>query len=215
MSWDSFKHIISSYPDIKTKFNNYLNKHQSGAVWRAKSQSEQVREFITGFLDGFDGPGVRAKDAVEKALRFRQKPNMTTSTYLELKELRFDEALREGNAAGHVDTRIREEPERCRNAVEHLLTSIETAVLDHLTDASLAGHLIAGYQMDHFTEWTVMAKRQASAAPCYPQAARPEVQIIIGGSIWEEHDEGAGFGERGRAGGLKEWLRQEEPLEEP
>ena len=114
MSWDSFKHIVSSYPSIKTKFNNYLNKHQSDAVWRAKSQAEQVREFITGFLDGFDDPGVRAKDAVEKALRFRQKMNMTTSTYLELKELRFDEALREGNTVGHVDTRIREEPERSR-----------------------------------------------------------------------------------------------------
>ena len=114
MSWDSSKHIVSSYPGIKTKFNNYLNKHQSDAVWRAKSQAEQVREFITGFLDGFDDPGVRAKDAVEKALRFRQKTNMTTSTYLELKELRFDKALREGNTAGHVDTRIREGPERSR-----------------------------------------------------------------------------------------------------
>ena len=85
---------------------------------------------------------------------------MTTSNYLELKELRFDEALREGNIAGHVDTRIREEPERCRNAVDNLLTQIETAVLDHLTDVSLAGHVIAGYQMDHFMEeWTVMAKQ--------------------------------------------------------
>ena len=84
---------------------------------------------------------------------------MTTSTYLELKELRFDEALREGNAAGHVDTRIRDEPERCRNAVEWLLTPIETAVPGHLTDVSLAGHVIVGYSMDHFTEWTVMAKQ--------------------------------------------------------
>ena len=38
-------------------------------------------------------PGVRAKEAVERALRFRQKQQMTTGTYLELKELRFDEAL--------------------------------------------------------------------------------------------------------------------------
>ena len=59
---------------------------------------------------------------------------MPTSTYLELKELRFDEALREGNTSGHVDTRIRDESERCRNAVEHLLTPIEVAVRDHLTD---------------------------------------------------------------------------------
>ena len=176
MSWDSFKHIVSSYPGIKTKFSNYLNKHQSDAVWRAKSQAEQVREFTTGFLDGSDDPGVRAKGAVEKALRFRQKTNMTTSTYLELKELCFDEALRGGNTAGHVDTCIREEPERCRNAVEHLLTPIETAVLDHLTDVSLAGHLIAGYQMDHFDG--VDGDGQASAAPCYPQAARSEVQIL-------------------------------------
>ena len=79
---------------------------------------------------------------------------MTTSTYLELKVLRFDEALREGNTAGHVDTRIREEPERRRNAAEKLLTPIESAVLDHPTDVSLAGHVLAGYQMDHFTEWT-------------------------------------------------------------
>ena len=84
---------------------------------------------------------------------------MPTSAYLELKELRFDEALREGNTAGHVDTRIRDEAERCRNAVEKLLTPIETAVRDHLTDISLAGHVIVGYQMDHFTEWTVMAKQ--------------------------------------------------------
>ena len=103
---------------------------------------------------------MRAKDAVEKALRFRQKPNMTTSTYLEIKELRFDGALREGNTAGHADTtRIRDEPERCRNAAEHLLTPIEVAVRDHLTDVSLVGHVIIGYSMDHFTEWTVMAKQ--------------------------------------------------------
>ena len=84
---------------------------------------------------------------------------MSTSTYLEVKELRFDEALREGNTAGHVDTRIREEPERCRNAVEKLQTPIETAVLDHLTDVSLAGHVIVGYEMDHFTLWNVMVKQ--------------------------------------------------------
>ena len=54
-------------------FNNYLNKHQSDAVWKDKTQAEQVREFITAFLDGFDDPGVRAKDTVERALRFRQK----------------------------------------------------------------------------------------------------------------------------------------------
>ena len=84
---------------------------------------------------------------------------MTTGTYLELKELRFDEALREGNTAGHVDSRILEEAERCRNAVDHLLVPIETAVRDHLTDVSLAGHVITGYEMDHFTEWSVMAKQ--------------------------------------------------------
>ena len=71
-------------------------------VWRAKTQAEQARDFITGFLeDGFDDPGVRAKEAVERAPRFRQKPDVPTSVYLELKELRFDEALREGNTAGH------------------------------------------------------------------------------------------------------------------
>ena len=159
MSWDGFKHMSSAYPGIKTKFNNYLNKHQSDAVWNAKTQPEQVREFITGFLENFDDPGVRAKEAVERALKFRQKSNMSTSTYLEVKELRFDEALREGNTAGHVDTRIREEPERCRNAVEKLQTPIETAVLDHLTDVSLAGHVIVGYEMDHFTLWNVMVKQ--------------------------------------------------------
>ena len=159
MSWDGFKHILGSYPGIKTKFNNYLNKHETDVVWRAKAQPEQVREFITEFLDSFDDPGVRAKEAVERALRFRQKKQMTTGTYLELKELRFDEALREGNTSGHVDTRIRDEPERCRNAVEHLLTEIEVAVRDHLTDVSLAGHNTQGYAMDHFTEWTVMAKQ--------------------------------------------------------
>ena len=58
MSWDGFKHMASSYPGIKTKFNNYLNKHQSDAVWKAKTQAEQVREFITGFLENFDDPGV-------------------------------------------------------------------------------------------------------------------------------------------------------------
>ena len=159
MSWDGFKHILGSYPGINTKFNNYLNKHETDVVWRAKTQAEHVKEFITAFLDGFDDPGVRAKEAVERALRFRQKQQMTTGTYLELKELRFDEALREGNTSGHVDTRIRDEPERCRNAVEHLLTPIEVAVRDHLTDVSLAGHVITGYEMDHFTEWAVMAKQ--------------------------------------------------------
>ena len=76
MSWDGFKHILGSYPGIKTKFNNYLNKHETDVVWRAKTQAEQVREFITMFLDGFDDPGVRAKEAVERALRFRQKQQM-------------------------------------------------------------------------------------------------------------------------------------------
>ena len=76
---------LGSYPGIKTKFNNYLNKHETDVVWRAKEQAEQVREFITGFLDGFDDPGVRAKEAVERALRFRQKKQMTAGTYLELK----------------------------------------------------------------------------------------------------------------------------------
>ena len=159
MSWDGFEHILGSYPGIKTKFNNYLNKHETDVAWRAKTQAEQVREFITAFLDGFDDPGVRAKEAVEQALQFCQKQQMPTSTYLELKELRVDEALRESNTSGHVDTRIRDEPERCRNAVEHLLTPIEVAVRDHLTDASLAGHVIIGYSMDHFTEWAVMAKQ--------------------------------------------------------
>ena len=121
-------------------------------------------------------------------MRFRQKSQMTTSTHLELKELRFDEALREGNTAGHVDTRIRDEPKRCRNAVEHLLISIEVAVCDHLTDVSLAGRVVIGYSMDHFTEWTVMAKQVRRLA--IPQAARPEV-LILCDSIWEEHDEGA------------------------
>ena len=119
---DGFKHILGRYPGIKAKFNNYLNKHETDVVWRAKAQSEQVREFTTAFLDGFDDPGVRAKEAVERALRFRQKKHMTTGTYLELKELRFDEALREGNTPGHVETRIRDEPERCRNAVERSST---------------------------------------------------------------------------------------------
>ena len=41
------------------------------------------------------------------------------------------------------------------------------------------------------------------AAPGYPQASRPEV-LILCDSIWEEHDEGAGFGERVRAGRSKE-----------
>ena len=160
MSWDGFKHILGSYSGIKTKFNNYLNKHETDVVWRAQSQAGQVRDFITSVLDGFDGPGVRAKEAVvERALRFRQKSHMTTSNYLELKEPRFDEALCEGNTAGHVDTRICDEPERCRNAVEHLLAAIEMAVRDHLTDVSLAGHVIVGYSMDHFTEWTVVAKQ--------------------------------------------------------
>ena len=58
MSWDGFKHILGSYLGIKTKFNNYLNKHETGVVWRAKTQAEQVREFITAFLDGFDDPEV-------------------------------------------------------------------------------------------------------------------------------------------------------------
>ena len=49
--------------------------------------------------------------------------------------------------------------ERRRSAVEHLLTPIEVAVRDHLTDVSLAGHVILGYDMNHFTEWTVMAKQ--------------------------------------------------------
>ena len=141
----------------------YLNKHETDVVWRAKAQFEHAREFITAFLDGFDGPDVRAKEAVDRALHFRQKSHeishMTNSTYLELKGLCFDEALREGNTAGHVDTRIRDEPERCRNAVEHLLAPIEVAVRDHLTDVSLAGHVIISYSMDHFTEWTVMAKQ--------------------------------------------------------
>ena len=159
MSWGGFKYTHGSYPGIKTTFNNYLNKHETDVVWRAKTQAEQVRGFITGFLGGFDDPGVRAKEAVARALRFHQKSQMPTSVYLELKELRFDEALREGNTAGHVDTRIRDEAERCRNAVENLLTPIETAVRDHLTDASLAGHVIVGYSMDHFTEWAVMAKQ--------------------------------------------------------
>ena len=88
MSWDGFKHILGSYPGIKTKFNNYLNKHETDVVWRAKTQAEQVREFITAFLDGFDDPDVRAKEAVERALRFRQKQQMPTGTYLELRELR-------------------------------------------------------------------------------------------------------------------------------
>ena len=159
MSWDGFKHILGSHSGIKTKFNNYLNKHETDVAWRAKTQAEQIREFLTAFLDGFDDPGVRAKEAVERALRFRQKQQMPTSTYLELKELRFYEALREGNTPGHADTRIRDEPERCRNAVEQLLTPIEVAVCDHLTDISLAGHVIIGYSMDHFTEWTVMTKQ--------------------------------------------------------
>ena len=33
MSWDGFKHILGSYPGIKTKFNNYLNKHETDVVW--------------------------------------------------------------------------------------------------------------------------------------------------------------------------------------
>ena len=65
MSWDGFKHILGSYPGIKTKFNNCLNKHTTDVIWRAKTQSEHVREGIATFLDGFDDPGVRAKEAVE------------------------------------------------------------------------------------------------------------------------------------------------------
>ena len=78
-----------------------MNKHETDVVWRAKTQAEQVGDFITGFLGGFDDPGgVRAKETVERALRFCQKSQMPTSVYLELKELRFDEALREGNTTG-------------------------------------------------------------------------------------------------------------------
>ena len=83
---------------------------------------------------------------------------MTTSTYLELKELRFDEALREGNTAGHVDTRIREEPGRCRNAVEHLLTPIETAVLDHLTDARVADSESERVKSQNFLEGKIVIR---------------------------------------------------------
>ena len=68
MSWGGFKHILGSYPGIKTKFNTYLNKNETDVVWRAKTQAEQVRDFITGFLDGFDDSGVRAKEAVGRAL---------------------------------------------------------------------------------------------------------------------------------------------------
>ena len=74
MSWDGFKHILGSYPGIKTKFNNYLNKHETDVVWRAKAQAEHAREFIAAFLDGFDDPGVRAKEAVERALRVTISP---------------------------------------------------------------------------------------------------------------------------------------------
>ena len=87
MSWDGFKHILGNYPGIKVKFNNYLNNHASNVAWRAKTQPEQVREFITEFLEGFDDPGVRAKEACDRALAFRQKSNMPTGTYLEIKEM--------------------------------------------------------------------------------------------------------------------------------
>ena len=82
MSWGGFKHILGSYPGINAKFNNYLNTHETDVVWRAKAHSEHVRELIiTAFLNGFEDPGVRANEAVERALCFRQKPQMTTSTY--------------------------------------------------------------------------------------------------------------------------------------
>ena len=61
-----------------------MNEHETDVVWRAKTQAEQVRDFITGFLDGFDASGVRAKEAVERGVRFRQKAHMPTSVYLEL-----------------------------------------------------------------------------------------------------------------------------------
>ena len=213
MSWDGFKHILGSYPGIKTKFNNYLNKHETDVVWRAKTQAEQVREFITAFLDGFDDPGVRAKEAVERALRFRQKQQMPTSTYLELKELRFDEALREGNTSGHVDTRIRDEPERCRNAVEHLLTPIEVAVRDHLTDVSLAGHVIIGYSMDHFTEWTVMAKQVRRLAIHKRLDPKSSSSLTPYGKNMMKAQDSESEGEQ--EGRKNDSHNREEPLEEP
>ena len=56
MSWGGFKHILGTHPGIKTKFNNYLSKHETDVVWRAKTQAEQVRDFVTGFLGVFDDP---------------------------------------------------------------------------------------------------------------------------------------------------------------
>ena len=53
--------------------------------------------------------------------------------------------------------------------------------------------------MDRFTEWAAMAKQVRRLAIL---ASRPEV-LTLCGSIWEEHDEGAGFGERERAGRIK------------
>ena len=159
MSWDSFKHAVYHYPGIKVKFNNYLNKSNSDAVWKAKSPAEQVRQFLTEFLDGFDDPGVRARESCEAALRFKQKATVPVAQYLEAKGMRFDEAIREGNSAGYVNALIMNEPERCRNAVANMIPAIQKAVNDHLCEVSLTGGAMAGYQMDHFDDWDVMCKQ--------------------------------------------------------
>ena len=68
-----------------------------------------------------------------------------------MKEMRFDEAIREGNTRGFLDPRMATEAGRCRIAVELLHSPINAAVMDHLCEVHLMGISLAGYAMDHFT----------------------------------------------------------------
>ena len=185
MTWDGFKHAIANYPGLKTKFNNYLNKNESVPVWKAKNQPEQVKDFIDEFLATQDDPNIRAIESCGRALKFRQKSNLPTGRYLEMKEMRFDEAIREGNTRGFLDPRMATEAERCRNAVELLHEPIKAAVDNHLCEVHLMGIPLVGYAMDHFTVWAVMVKQvrrlavQKKLDPAPKSAASPYGRALM------------------------------------
>ena len=76
-----------------------------------------------------------------------------------MKEMRFEEAIREGEAAGNIDVRIQGPAERCKNLLRSLNPKLREAVNDHITGTSMGGPNPRGYGYDHSTDRSVMSNQ--------------------------------------------------------
>ena len=56
MNWALLRKALRYYPALVTQFNNNAVSKDRDPVWKAKTQDQQVKEFLTDFIGTLDQP---------------------------------------------------------------------------------------------------------------------------------------------------------------